>query len=134
MTVADRLHALAGRWHGLIADGEPWDIEAENPEEGLTGMDVIDNKGANRFEVTVEGRLAMLEYRRTEATLDLIATRVPDVLEGRGLGGVLVRGALDVARRDGLAVIPTCPFVRTWFERHADELEGIVVIAASHAR
>ena len=39
---------------------------------------------------------------------------------GQGLGGVLVRAALDRARERGLAVLPQCPFVRGWIAKHPD--------------
>jgi predicted GNAT family acetyltransferase len=42
---------------------------------------------------------------------------------GRGLGGILVRGALDAARDRGLEVLPFCPFVRGWIGRHPEYRE-----------
>ena len=43
--------------------------------------------------------------------------------EGRGLGSQLVRSALADARRDGLAVLPFCPFVRSYIASHTEELD-----------
>jgi predicted GNAT family acetyltransferase len=37
-----------------------------------------------------------------------------------GLGSRLVRAALDDVRGKGLQVVPLCPFVRGWIERHPD--------------
>jgi len=41
-------------------------------------------------------------------------------LEGHGAGSLLARFALDDARRRGLAVLPFCPFMSGWIERHPE--------------
>jgi predicted GNAT family acetyltransferase len=43
----------------------------------------------------------------------------PDAGES-GLGSRLVRAALDDVRSQGGRVVPLCPFVRGWIERHPD--------------
>jgi uncharacterized protein len=40
--------------------------------------------------------------------------------ERSGLGGTLVRGALDDVRSKGGTVVPMCSFVRGWIERHPE--------------
>jgi len=45
---------------------------------------------------------------------------VPPELGGKGIGSKLIRGALDQVRLDGLKVIPECPFVKAFIEKHAD--------------
>ena len=37
-----------------------------------------------------------------------------------GLGGTLVRAALDDVRSKGGTVVPRCSFVRGWIERHPE--------------
>lgn len=39
-------------------------------------------------------------------------TEVDSALEGQGVGGTLVQGALDHVRILGLQVLPICPFVQ----------------------
>jgi probable F420-dependent oxidoreductase len=46
---------------------------------------------------------------------------VPDELEGQGIGGRLVRAAVDAAAREDLTIVPRCPFARDWLKRHPDE-------------
>lgn len=79
---------------------------------------ITDNAAASRFELTTGGWLAELVYRRSGKRLVLIHTGVPDELGGRGLGGALVRAAIDRAEQDGMTVVPLCPFARNWLERH----------------
>lgn len=81
---------------------------------------VTDNQAASRFEVTVDGRLAELQYRRNGQRFVLAHTEVPPELEGRGLGSALVAAAAERAAREGLTVVPLCPFARDWLARHAD--------------
>jgi uncharacterized protein len=79
---------------------------------------ITDNQAASRFEFTAEGRLAELIYHQRANRLVLIHTEVPPELGGHGIGGALVAAALDRAGREGLTVVPLCPFARTWLERH----------------
>jgi len=81
---------------------------------------VTDNQAASRFELWVDGSLAELPYRRVGNRLVLIHTEVPVELEGRGIGGALVATAVDSAAREGLTLVPLCPFARGWLERHPD--------------
>lgn len=45
--------------------------------------------------------------------------------EGEGLGSALVGGALDDTRAQGRPVVPLCPFVSGWIDRH-DEYADLV--------
>lgn len=47
-------------------------------------------------------------------------TEVDDGLQGKGAGSTLVRGALDDTREQGRLVVPECPYVARWIERHDD--------------
>ncbi|MGZ3710077.1 MAG: GNAT family N-acetyltransferase [Bdellovibrionota bacterium] len=41
-------------------------------------------------------------------------------MEGRGIGNVLARTALDYARSNGLRVVPRCKFISAFIKRHAE--------------
>jgi predicted GNAT family acetyltransferase len=84
-------------------------------------VEVVDRPEEGRFELTVDGRTALLVYRVEAALLFLIHTEVPELLGGRGLGGVLMEAAIDRSVRDGLTIVPLCPFARRWLERHPVE-------------
>ena len=81
---------------------------------------VTDNQAASRFEITDDGHLAELRYHRSGIRLALIHTEVPAELGGRGIGGRLVAAAVARAAREGLTIVPFCPFARRWLERHAE--------------
>ncbi len=57
---------------------------------------------------------------RGEPLFVFIHTEVEPAYEGEGVGGTLVRGALDDVRRRGAQVVANCPFVRSWIERHPE--------------
>ncbi len=47
-------------------------------------------------------------------------TEIDDAYAGQGLGGVLVRSALDAVRASGRRVVPVCPFVSAYLKRHPE--------------
>lgn len=81
---------------------------------------VLNNTDKNRYELSVDGHLAATYYRISDGVITFIHTEVPDALAGRGVGGKLVKGALDQVRVAGLKVVPQCPFVRAYIEKHPD--------------
>jgi uncharacterized protein len=89
--------------------------------------DVVDNTEDSRFELTADGQLAVLFYRRRGNRLVLIHTEVPVELEGQGIGGALVTAAVRRASHEGLTLVPLCPFARGWLERHPDVATQAVI-------
>ena len=83
-------------------------------------MEVDDNIAAQRFETTVDGQLAVLEYRIDGTTLVLRHTEVPDALRGHGIAAALAKHALDSARERGMDVVPKCAYVAAWITRHPE--------------
>jgi uncharacterized protein len=88
---------------------------------------VIDDQKESRFEMVMDGSVADLVYRRRADRLILIHTEVPDPLAGHGLGGQLVRAAVDRALRERLTIVPLCLFAREWLERHSDIADTVDV-------
>jgi len=86
-------------------------------------MDVIDNKEEKRYEARVAGGLAFVQYLLKPGAIVLTHTEVPEESEGQGIGDALVRFVLDDARARGLSVVPLCPFIAAWIERHPDYRE-----------
>ena len=87
--------------------------------------EVVDNQARHRFELEAEGETAFAAYTRADGVITFTHTVVPPALEGRGIGSRLVRGALDLVRQQGLKVVPLCPFVKAYIERH-EELQDLL--------
>lgn len=79
-----------------------------------------------RYHLLVDGAEAgELDYRMHEGRRVFIHTGVRDEYEGQGLAGKLATRVLDDARAEGLKVIPQCPYVRGFIERH-EEYQDLV--------
>lgn len=62
-----------------------------------------------------------MTYSRAGDSLIIIDhTEVPAALRGRKVGERLVRQAIDDARRDGIEIIPLCPFAKSQIGRHPE--------------
>ncbi|MBX3553047.1 MAG: N-acetyltransferase [Pseudolabrys sp.] len=82
--------------------------------------DVRDNPARHRFELEVDGHLAIAVYSLAPGVITFIHTEVPDALAGRGIGSRLAKGALAQVRARGLKVVPRCPFIRGYIEKHPE--------------
>ncbi|GGM52687.1 N-acetyltransferase [Micromonospora sonchi] len=97
-------------------------------------LQVIDVPERQRYEVVRDGEaLGFAAYQKTDQLVVFTHTEVDPSLEGQGIGGRLVRGALDHVRGLGLAVLPICPFVQAWMARHPEYLDLDYRRPASHA-
>ncbi|PZQ63020.1 MAG: N-acetyltransferase [Sphingomonas taxi] len=81
---------------------------------------VRDNRSEQEFELALGGHRAVAAYQLEGDTIVFTHTVVPPEIEGRGVGTKLIRGALDLVRDRGLKVVPQCPFVRAYIEKHPD--------------
>ncbi len=90
---------------------------------------VADDPEQSRYEIRVgEQLVGIAAYTRTGDRWTFTHTSV-DPGEGRsGLGGRLVRAALDDVRASGGTVVPQCPFVAGWIDRHP-EYRDLVAVA-----
>ena len=86
---------------------------------------VRNNASANRFEIEVDGELAVSNYTMRGNAIYFIHTEVPPSMEGHGIGNTLARASLDYAREHNLRVVPRCPFISAFIERH-DEFQALV--------
>lgn len=87
---------------------------------------------AHRFAADVgAGEDAVLAYQELAGgTLDLQHTVVPPEARGGGVASALVRAAVDHARAHDLKLVPTCPYVAAWVERHPRDADVFVAPAA----
>jgi predicted GNAT family acetyltransferase len=94
---------------------------------------VADDAPHTRYTAEVGGRAAgFAAYVLRPGAIAFVHTEVDPAFGGRGVGGSLVRGALDDARARGLAVLPFCPFVRAYVQGHREYAD--LVPAAARPR
>jgi predicted GNAT family acetyltransferase len=86
------------------------------------GRHVAKNPELHRYELRMDGRvLGFAAYReRSDGVIVFTHTEIDEAYEGHGLGGRLARGALDDVHASGGSVVPRCPFIKGYIERHPE--------------
>ena len=84
-------------------------------------LEVADNPDKARFEILTDGELAgFVQYHLNGDVIAFTHTQTDDRFRGHGLASRLVQASLDAARARHLAVLPYCPFVRSWLTEHRE--------------
>ena len=81
---------------------------------------IRNNTALGRFELEVDGQLAVAYYRMTPGVITFVHTEVPQALSGQGVATKLIRGALEMVRAQGLEVVPQCPFASAFMGKHPE--------------
>lgn len=100
-------------------------VDAERPVKAPAASEEAvereDGPSKGRYRLTIDGSEAEMTYSRAGDGLIIIDhTEVPAALRGRKVGERLVRQAVEDARRDGIAIIPLCPFAKAQIDRHPE--------------
>ena len=78
----------------------------------------------SRFEIRVDGETAgFAAYHRRPGVIAFVHTEIDPRFEGQGLASQLIKTALSRARAEGAAVLPFCPFVRSYIAEHSEFLD-----------
>ncbi len=83
-------------------------------------MDITKNEKARRFETVVDGETAFLRYHMDGDTMHLLYVEVPPHARGRGIAAELTSGVLAFAEQNALRVVPVCPYISAYLERHPE--------------
>jgi predicted GNAT family acetyltransferase len=91
-----------------------------------TKTEVVDNELEDRFELWHGDQLAgFAAYRRRDGATVFVHTEIMPEFEGKGLGSVLARRALDQTVARGEAIIPVCPFISAYLRKHPEYEEHV---------
>lgn len=78
----------------------------------------VDN---HRYVLELDGeRAGMAVYHVRGGRNYFVHTEVDPGHEGEGLGSALAQNALDDVRARGEQIVPLCPFITAWLNRHPD--------------
>jgi predicted GNAT family acetyltransferase len=84
-------------------------------------LDIRNNENESRFETTVDGHVAFIEYEREDPDRIVFThTIVPDELSGRGIAGEMAKHVLAHARERHLTVVPQCAYVASYVKKHPE--------------
>jgi predicted GNAT family acetyltransferase len=87
---------------------------------------ITHNTNKYRFEIEMNGITAELVYKREDNKIFLMHTRVPESLEGQGIGTALAEYALQYALDKQLRLIVICPFVRGYISKNPEWREELI--------
>ena len=77
---------------------------------------------SSRFETTVDGKTSYLDYHLSNGVITFIHAYTPPEIRGRGIAAQVAKYALDYARDNALRVIPQCPYIRDYMDKHPEYL------------
>lgn len=84
-------------------------------------MEFSKNEKYSRFELTVEGGTAFIDYEKEDPSkIYLTYIEVPDQLEGQGVGSELTKRTLEYIDEHDLSLIAQCPFIKSYIQRHPE--------------
>ena len=95
-------------------------------------IEIRDRPDLGRYILTLDAQEAgFVAYRDGVARRIVDHTEVDPAFEGRGLGSRLARHVLDDARARQLRIVPRCPFLAAYLERHPEDHD---LVEAAEAR
>lgn len=92
--------------------------------EPMTTSEVQHEEG-KRYYIPFEGEEAELTYQENGKTRDFRHTFVPEELRGRKVAEKLVGHALNDTMKNGYKFVPTCPYVKSFVEKHPEYQKGL---------
>lgn len=83
---------------------------------------VVDNLDLERFEARLADGAVVgsAYYEREPGVVIFTHTEVDPSMEGKGVGSQLAVGALSQVREAGDKIVPLCPFIRAYVNRHPE--------------
>jgi uncharacterized protein len=100
------------------------ELEAAAGSLSPADAEVVDVPEKSRYELRLAGHLiGLAAYRRRDGRIAFTHTEVDESCEGCGFGSRLASAALEDARRQGLDIVPLCPFVAHYVEQHPEYQE-----------
>ncbi|PKV83064.1 GNAT family N-acetyltransferase [Streptomyces sp. TLI_146] len=75
----------------------------------------------HRYEILVaEARAGLTAYRDRDDRRVFFHTEIDDAYAGQGLAAILVEQALTDVRASGMRIVPVCPYVAKFLQKHTE--------------
>lgn len=91
----------------------------------MTELQIHDAPERRRYELAVDGDVAVVTYNLNPPNLMITETLVPQRLEGRGLASRLAKHVLADAKARGLVVLPVCPYFSAYLQKHPEHADVV---------
>ena len=100
-----------------------------------TKTEVVNNSLEHRYEVWHGDRLAGVSvYRERGDRTVFVHTEIDAEFEGKGLGSVLAKHAIEDVIGRGHVIVPVCPFISAYLRRHPEYEEHVDWPGAAQAQ
>ena len=76
----------------------------------------------------VEGTGELTLSKLNETTVIVDHTATPDSMRGMGVASALAKRVIEDARDAGQTIIPLCPFLKSYAQRHPDRVAGVIKV------
>ena len=83
-------------------------------------LEIRNNPAAHRFETSINGHTAFIDYKLRPGVMTVLHTEVPIQLEGRGIAGALTKFALAYISSEKLKLVPLCPYMQSYLQKHPE--------------
>ena len=87
--------------------------------------EIHDNAELTRYELPVDGEVAIVTYNLSPPNLMITETLVPERLEGQGIASRLAKHVLADAKARDLLILPVCPFFSAYLQKHPEHAEAV---------
>ena len=97
----------------------------------MTSIEITreDNESKARYVAKIDGVDGFGELTLSKVNDALVIvdhTETPDSMRGMGVAKALAQRLISDARAADQKVIPLCPFVKSYAQRHADEVADVI--------
>jgi predicted GNAT family acetyltransferase len=84
-------------------------------------LELVNNVDAGQYEILLDGRrVGLASYYERGGSIVIPHTETSPEFGGRGFASKLVRFSLDDIRAQGRTVVPACPFVASYLDKHPE--------------
>ena len=94
-------------------------------KEEFKDLEIVKNNTSHRFELTVDGFTAFIDFRESGTDLALIHTESPEELAGRGVAAALVEKTLIYLEQHNYSLLPYCPYVFAFIKKNREWLRVV---------
>ncbi|UAB81399.1 N-acetyltransferase [Marixanthomonas sp. SCSIO 43207] len=83
-------------------------------------IELNDNTDKSRFEVEIQDKMAIMDYKKKDNKLYILHTEVPKEFEGKGIASAMVKKVLHLIKEKDMKLVSLCPFVSGYIKRHPE--------------
>jgi len=90
-------------------------------------MPVEHNSKHQKFYMNIGSGQAHLDYDLNDKVMNILSVVVPEEDRNQGIAERLTLYVFRYAKKKGLKIIPTCPYVRNTFLRKHEEFDDMII-------